>query len=152
MEAVRVWTNIGGTITSFAKYVCQAFPENMFHPGDRERMLGFLVAFPVTLKRELRGELDLQELKGVLSQGDLAQIQNASSMPSHCLYMLSRYCLHAQSNESKLPQTFLVHLIRWIADLAGAADVCTQIKTMPAPYSYISYVSTLDHKSGHVAC
>lgn len=108
MEAVRVWTNIGGTITSFAKYVCQAFDSGMFHRGDRERILGFLVAFPVVLKRELRNERDLRELKGVLTQDDLAKLQNAASMPSYCLYVLSGYCLEAKTRESELPQTFLV--------------------------------------------
>lgn len=108
MEGVRVWTNIGGTITSFSKYVCQAFDGGMFHRGDRERMLGFLVAFPVTLKRELRNERDLRELKGVLTQEDLARLQNAPSMPSYCLYVLSAYCLDAKTKESELPQTFLV--------------------------------------------
>lgn len=103
-----MWTNMGGTITSFAKYVCQAFEGGMFHRGDRERMLGFLVAFPVALKRELRNERDLRELKGVLTQEDLAKLQNAPSMSSYCLYVLSGYCLSAQTKESQLPQTFLV--------------------------------------------
>lgn len=108
MEAVRVWTSIAGTITSFTKYVLQAFPEGTFHRGDRERILAFLVAFPVSLKRELRGERDLRELKSVLSGPDLAKLQNADSMPSYCLYILSAYCLHAKAQESRLPQTFIV--------------------------------------------
>lgn len=141
MEAARVWTNIGGTITSFAQYVVQAFPEGMLHRGDRERILSFLVAFPVALKRELRRERDLSELKNVLTKKDLAHLQSASSMSGHCLFVLSGYMLKARERESHFPQTFIVHLIRWIADLAGAADVCLQINTMPAPYSYITYVN-----------
>lgn len=108
MEAVRVWTSLGGTISSFAKYVLQAFPEGMFHRGDRERILGFLVAFPVALKRELRGERDLRELKNVLTEEDLAKLQNAESMSSFCLYVLSGYVLNAKAEEAKLPQTFIV--------------------------------------------
>lgn len=103
-----MWTSIGGTITSFAKYVCQAFEAGMFHRGDRERLLGFLAAFPVALKRELRNERDLRELKGVLTREDLAKLQNAPSMPSYCLYVLSGYCLTAKRSEKELPQTFLV--------------------------------------------
>ncbi|KAI0562293.1 hypothetical protein FGB62_62g233 [Gracilaria domingensis] len=95
-------------LTSFAKYVVQAFPSGTFHRGDQERMLGFLVAFPVALKRQLRGEKDLRELKGVLSSEDLAELQNAPSMPSHCLYVLSAYLLAAQRRERRLPQAFLV--------------------------------------------
>ncbi|CAN8066368.1 unnamed protein product [Agarophyton chilense] len=142
MEAVRVWTGIAGTVTSFTKYVVQAFPPGTFHRGDQERILGFLVAFAVALKRQLRGERDLRELKGVLIPEDLAELQNAPSMPSHCLYIISAYLLSAQRREDRLPQAFIVHLIRWVADLAGAADTCMQIKTMPAPYSYISHLNT----------
>ena len=108
MEAVRVWTNIGGTITSFTQYIVQAFPAGMFHNGDRERILAFLVAFPVALKRQLRREKDLRELKDVLTRSDLAELQNAPNMPAHCLYMLSAYCMHATKREHKFPQTFIV--------------------------------------------
>lgn len=138
MEAARVWTNISGTITSFAKYVMQAFPEGMIHEGDRERILSFLVSFPVALKRELRNERDLSELKTILMARDLATLQSAESMSGHCLYILSGYMLKAREKESHFPQTFIVYLIRWIADLAGSADICMQIKTMPAPYSYVT--------------
>lgn len=103
-----MWTNIGGTITSFAKYVVQAFEPGVFHRGDQERILGFLVAFPVALKRELRGEKDLRELKGVLCAQDLSKLQNADSMPSYCLYVLSGYCMSAKAQEARLPQSFIV--------------------------------------------
>lgn len=123
MEAIRIWTSIGGTVTSFAKYIIQAFPPGIFHRGDRERMLGFLIAFPVTLKRQLRCERDLRELKTVLTSEDLAELQNAPSMPSHCLYILSAYCLSAQEQESRLPQTFLV--VRFALILACIVVVTT---------------------------
>lgn len=108
MEATRIWTGIGGTTTSFAKYVVQAFPKGMFHRGDRERILGFLVAFAISLKRELRGERDLSELKGVLAEEDLSRLQSADSMSSYCLYILSGYMLSVKTKEKHLPQTFIV--------------------------------------------
>lgn len=110
----------------------------MIHKGDRERILSFLVAFPVALKRELRCERDLSELKNVLTSRDLAELQGSDSMSSYCLYVLSGYMLRARDRESQFPQTFIMQLIRWIADLAGSADCCMQIKTMPAPYSYVT--------------
>ncbi len=108
MEGIKIWTSIGGTANSFAKYIVQAFPPGMFHPGDRERILGHLVAFPVALKRELRDEQDLRELKNVLAPEDLAELQSASSMSSHALYVLSAYMIKAQKKENRFPQTFLV--------------------------------------------
>lgn len=140
MEAMKVWTSISGTTSSFAKYVVQAFPPGMFHPGDRVRILGFLVAFPVALKRELRDERDLRELKSVIAPEDLAELQRAPSMSSHALYVLSAYMLKAQKKESRFPQTFLVHLINWIADLASSADICLQIKRMPCAFSYVAHL------------
>lgn len=108
MEAARVWTNISGTSTSFAKYVVQAFPNGMIHKGDTQRILSFLVAFSISLKRELRCERDLRELKNVLTASDMARLQNAESMSSYCLYVLSGYMLKAREKESQFPQTFLV--------------------------------------------
>lgn len=108
MEAARVWTNMAGTITSFAKYIVQAFPNGMIHKGDTQRILSFLVAFPIALKRELRGERDLRELKCVLTPSDMAHVQNAESMSSYCLYVLSGYMLKARERESQFPQTFIV--------------------------------------------
>lgn len=108
MEGLRLWTMIHGTITSTANYVVQAFSRDCFHIGDRERILGYLVAFAVTLKRELRDERDLRELKCVLTDEDLSRLQNAPVMSSYCLYVLSGYCLEAKQTETQLPQTFIV--------------------------------------------
>lgn len=142
MEGMKIWTNVAGTITSTAKYFVQAFKPDFCHKGDRERLLGWLVAFPVALKRELRGERDLRELKSVLAPEDLAELQNAPNMPSHALYVLSAYIIEARKYERAFPQTFLVHLIRWIADLASAADMCMQIKRTPCAFSYVAHLRT----------
>lgn len=66
------------------------------------------MAFPVALKRELRGERDLRKLKNVLSPEDLAELQNAPKMVSHTLLVLSAYILKAHDIEEDLPKTFLV--------------------------------------------
>lgn len=108
MEASRTWTNISGTITDFSKYVVLGFPNGIIHRGDRERILSFLVSFPIVLKRELRNERDLRELKTVLSDADLARLQNADSMSSYCLYVLSGYMLKARRREHEFPQSFIV--------------------------------------------
>ncbi len=142
LDGLKIWTQISGTIGSTSKYFLQAFPPGLFHEGDRERMLGWLVAFPVALKRELREQRDLSELKPILAPEDLSELQNAPNMPSHALYVLSAYIMKARNMERRFPQTFLVHLINWIADLATAADMCMQIKRMPCAFSYTSHLRT----------
>lgn len=128
MEGIRVWTGIEGTISSFAKYAVQAFQPGCFHRHDRERILGFLAAFPVALKRELRNERDLRELRNVLSAEDLTRLQNAPSMPSYCLYVLSAYCLEAKRTERKLPQSFLVvRHPKSLPSYANNTTLCTNI-------------------------
>lgn len=142
LDGLKIWTKIAGTIGSTSKYFLQAFPPGLFHQGDRERMLGWLVAFPVALKRELRNEKDLRELKHVLAPEDLAELQNAPNMASHTLYVLSAYIMKARTMERRFPQTFLVHLITWIADLAESADICTQIRRTPCAFSYVAHLRT----------
>lgn len=131
LDGLKVWTKIAGTVGSISKYFILAFPPGVFHQGDRERMLGWLVAFPVALKRELREQRDLSELKTILAPEDLSELQHAPEMANHTLYVLSAYIMKARHMERRFPQTFLVHLINWVADLESCADLCMQIKRMP---------------------
>lgn len=142
LDGLKIWNTIEGNISTLAKYILQAFPPGTFHAGDRERMLGWLVAFPVALKRELRDERDLCELKNVLAQEDLAELQNAptGTMPSHALYVLSAYIMKAHNHEKKFSAAFLMGLVNWVKTLDEAADQCVRIRRAPCAFSYVAHL------------
>lgn len=86
----RIWVeSVDGVIGAFCVYVVRSIPQGFFHKGDRERILGLAAAIAVTLKRQLREEKDLNELRGMLSEADLAEIQSKDDMTGHCIWMLS---------------------------------------------------------------
>jgi len=141
LDGLKTWTKIEGNVITLSKYILQAFEPDLFHKGDRQRILGWLVAFPVVLKRQLRDERDLRELKHVLAPEDLAQLQNAPNMPYRCLYVLSAYIMKAQSFK-KHPIGLLLGLIRWVKELQNCADLCTRIRRTPAAFSYVAHLRT----------
>jgi hypothetical protein len=131
MEAVRIWNDeISGTIAAFCTYASMAFNRGLFHERDRERILGLAAAFAVCLKRELRGEKDLRELKSMLSSKDLAEIQATSDMPGHCLYILNTYLVSSCFKDLKLPEPFYTMLMGHLQAMAGQqGKVCRRRST-----------------------
>lgn len=107
MEGLRLWTKISGTIRITAVNVMQSFPSGMLHEGDRERLLGFLAAFPFALKGQLREDRNLDELRDVLSQEDISRLQNEASMPAYCVYVITGYFLAAKKFEPQLPEAYI---------------------------------------------
>ncbi|KAI0558539.1 Bestrophin/UPF0187 [Gracilaria domingensis] len=69
------------------------FSEGTVHEQDLRRILSHIAAIPLVLKSELRGSRDLREIKGLLSFSDIARIQCAESMVSHCVDLLRSYLL-----------------------------------------------------------
>jgi len=144
LDGLKIWNVIEGNVSTLAKYILQAFPPGTFHVGDRERMLGWLVAFPVALKRELRDERDLCELKNVMAPEDLAELQNAptGNMASHSLYVLSAYIMKAHAHDKKFSPAFLMGMVRWLKELDDAAGQCARIRRAPCAFSYVAHLRT----------
>lgn len=110
LEGIRIWNDdIAGVTSAFATYVTMAFRRGFWHSGDRERILGLTAAISVCIKRELRGETNIEELKSMLCEADLAEIQQAPDMPGHCIYLLTAYLVEAMYNPpSKMSSFFIV--------------------------------------------
>lgn len=82
MEGLRLWTKMSGTIRITTVNVMQSFPSGGLYDGDRESLLGFIAAFAFALKGQLRDDRNLDELRDVLSQEDISQVQSEASMPA----------------------------------------------------------------------
>lgn len=136
---IRLWNDeIAGTIHSFCVLCSMAFPRGTFHKNDRKRIFSLAAAYAVTLKRDLRGERDLRELKSMCSPRDLAGIQAAPDMPGHCLYILHAYVM-AASRKEELCQSgpFYTMLHGLILKLTSFQGSCMRIKNYKIAYGML---------------
>lgn len=96
-EAGIVWYNLipGGCIDLSGTWL-SLFERGTWHEGDLERVFGHIAAIPVVLKHSVRGSRDLRDLQGLLSPQDIAAIQRAEDMPTHCTDVLRSYYYHSK--------------------------------------------------------
>lgn len=91
-KAGGIWTlSLKSTLHTIASTWMTLFPDGILSMADQNRIIGHLAAVPVALKQQLRDSLDLQELKGILSDRDLAAIQSAPNMPAYCVDVVRAY-------------------------------------------------------------
>lgn len=110
------------------------------HEGDRKRLFSFLIAFPVTLKRRLRGERDIGELASVLAQADIEKLQVANNMPRYCLEVLNTYVIHAAQHEAMFPQIFVDRLLSKLRILSMSMNQCERIREYSVNYGYLAHL------------
>jgi ion channel-forming bestrophin family protein len=119
-----------------------AYPPGLFHMRDRERIFGLVAAYAVSLKRTLRDERDLRELKSMLSPHDMAGVQAAPDMPAHCLYILNAY-IHEGMRKmelSHLSGQFHTMMLLMVKNLASFEGRCRRIKTYRIAYGYLTHL------------
>lgn len=72
-------------------YALSAFPANIVHKGDHDRLVGHIAVLPIVLKAELRDQRDIREACALLSYADIGRIQCAPSMTMHCIDVILSY-------------------------------------------------------------
>lgn len=93
-EAARIWYGSLRTVCHrIATVWPQAMPGNAHYKGDLKRVFGLLASLPIVLKHHLRDSKDLSELRGLLSNQDLAAIHVAENMPFKVIDMLKAHVL-----------------------------------------------------------
>jgi predicted membrane chloride channel (bestrophin family) len=73
---------------------------DFFHANDRERIFALAAAFVETLKRDLRDERDLGDVRCMLSKADAEDILSADDMPDYYLFLLNAYVLKAAGKQA----------------------------------------------------
>lgn len=140
-RGLEIWKEyIGTTMTSFATHAGRVFPEELFHTGDRRRIFGWLVAFPVCVKRKLRGEREVPELASVLSQSDLQALEASPNMPLYCLTVLNAYIVAAAPHQADFPQHFLDRMLEYTSKLSLANNKCENIAEYAINYGYLAHL------------
>ena len=108
-------------------------------PAQHRRILGFIVAFVVVLKRHLRDEKGLQELESVLSIQDLRNIQEAEHMPLYCIDVLTNYIKEACA-AGKISDHILYMMDANLTQFLEALGGCERIKKTPIPVAFVVHM------------
>lgn len=90
-EALLRWGTISALLKQVIRQLVQAYPEGTWHPGDHDRMVAHLIAYPIALKMTLREERDGKQLMKVLNTRDVDDIIEAESMHLHCSQVVRAY-------------------------------------------------------------
>lgn len=112
----------------------------MLHEGDRKRLFSFLIAFPVTLKRRLRGERDIGELASVLAQVDIEKLQVSNNMPRYCLEVINTYIMEAGKHENLFPQIFIDRMLAYMRILSMCMNKSERIREYSVNYGYLAHL------------
>lgn len=94
--AGQLWaSDLRSACHSLAAQLFTLFSDGTFHEGDQRRVLAHLAAIPLILKNDVRGSRDTSEVRGLLSQDDIARMEDAESMANHCLDVIRSYYIGA---------------------------------------------------------
>ena len=100
-EGRKQWGMVINRTRDLARQFTQIVPNDAVEGGVWRRALGHIVAFAVTMKRHLRDERGLMELRDVLSQNDVDAILASAHMPLHAIDVLGSYIEQARRREDQ---------------------------------------------------
>lgn len=107
-SAGQIWVNdLRSGCHALAAQSFSLFEDGTLHEGDQLRMVAHIAALPLVLKNELRGSRDVREIKGLLSYDDMARIQCAESMASHCVDVIRSYFIALISRKDLLSKNIV---------------------------------------------
>lgn len=109
-----MFLSVGNRLQEIVRHLRQIYPLGTWHPGDRERIMSHLVAYPIALKMSLRNEREASQLHHILHPDDLNDVLNADSMHLHCSRVVRAYF-----SASEEDTTYSFHHVQSAKNQAG---------------------------------
>ena len=110
--------------------------------AEKEKALKRLVGFAVATKCFLRKESPVEQLKDLLDDGDIAQIEKAERPPQLVTFWLSHY-LQQQYRQGHMSEGQRIDINNQVNHLVEALSGCERIIKTPMPMSYKVYLKRL---------
>jgi putative membrane protein len=107
-----------------------------------DRMIRWTIAFAVCTKRHLRFERELTELKHILGEQEVEEIQAAVHMPLQCLERLTQYMVQAREDpkESRVTDIVMTAMDANLTDFEDELGACERILKTPFPFAYVVHL------------
>lgn len=147
-HALDEWAvNLRTRLDDTAMQVAMTCRPGLWHPNDRDRIFSFLVAFPFSLREELRESRNLSALRDVLSARDLEELGNAPNMPRHCLNVVFEYLNALDSHDAQVrahggnPTEAAATLLTNARAMESSASECTAISKYSRSVLLTNHVS-----------
>lgn len=149
-EALLYWGTIGVLLKQVIRQLVQAYPEGTWHPGDHDRIVAHLIAYPIALKMTLRDERDHNQLEKILDTSDIDDILASASMHQRCTRVVRAYFSAGEDDAhagfkpaaSKTPAGFgpRYFVIDLVDAIDGQAAGAQRIKTFRPAAGYSSHL------------
>lgn len=110
--------------------------------SEKEKALKRLVGFAVATKCFLRKESPVEQLKDLLNDDDIAQIEKAERPPQLVTFWLSHY-LQQQYEQGHVSEGQRIDINNQVNHLVEALSGCERIIKTPMPMSYKVYLKRL---------
>lgn len=83
--------NVGMLLSYNFRMITYNYPSGTWHPGDIDRIVRHIIAYPIALKMSLRNERESAQLEHILHPDDVKDVISADSMHTHCLHVVRAY-------------------------------------------------------------
>lgn len=121
-----------------------AYHDTYWPTNDRERITAHLVAYPIALKMELRGEKNTEQFHNILCEDDIQQVSEAPAMHIHCLRTVRAYIAMAEHDSSREPTHAGLDTRCLVMEIPDAiekeANLLLRIKDFEPAKGYLSHL------------
>lgn len=83
--------SVGTLLRQVIRILRQGYQTGFWHPGDTDRIVAHIVAYPIALKMTLRNEREAAQLHNILEPDDIQDVINADLMHIHCSRVVRAY-------------------------------------------------------------
>lgn len=146
---------VGSQLSYLLRKIRQCYPAGTWHPGDLDRIIAHLVAYPVALKMTLRQDRSPEQLLPILHEKDVNDVVNADIMHVHCLRVVRAYLSVAEedgvefnlSDTDSTPAGAVIRRIitKFTDDIDAKASVAARIAEFKPSLAYINHLRILLH-------
>lgn len=133
-EARKQWSRLTSECRTLASHVCTFMSPNQAWP-----ILSLIITFPFVLKKYLRSEKNLDDIKGVLCDEEFAALSHVVNQPQYVLFRL-RQLSHA-SIAAGLTDKEREILLKSSSVLGSCVSACERIYNTPIPLAYSRHTS-----------
>lgn len=132
------WVKMTSAARSLTRQICfQVNTESEKDAWERRRAVGFVTAFVLTLKLQLRGQKNaVPDLGNILVHQDILNIQKSDSMPLICLDNVNYYLIDSLKSDKLSLEAMSCMEKSCMSTMVQAMGTLMDIKKLGSPASY----------------